>query len=122
MASRQLENTSLRPSNSIANAPTANASGASQRRDWLRRRTASSTLASSLSRIAVTRARTRFTKTGLLGVGVQLTEAAERQPEIRDPTEQAVQMRLIDDRTGDFSLAVAGADLHPVEGRRVARS
>ena len=56
---RQFETSSLRPSNSRAKAPTANASGANTRRERLRRRTASSILASSLSSMARSSAPTR---------------------------------------------------------------
>ena len=52
--SRQLVTSSLSPLNSITNAPTANASGANTRRVLLRRRIASSILASSLSWMART--------------------------------------------------------------------
>ena len=47
--SRQLDTSSLSPSNSSTNALTASASGAKMRRDRLRRRIASSIFASSLS-------------------------------------------------------------------------
>ena len=60
---RQLDTSSLSPSNSSAKAPTANASGENTRRERLRRRTASSILASSLSSIA----RTSDTDTGREG-------------------------------------------------------
>src|SRR4051794_39556042 len=57
---RQLENTSLTPWKSIRRAPTASARGASQRRERLIRRTAASTIASSPSRMALTRSRARL--------------------------------------------------------------
>ena len=51
---RQFVNSSFTPSKSIANAPTARASGANSRREALSRRTASSTTSKSLSRMART--------------------------------------------------------------------
>ena len=50
--SRQLKTNSFTPSKSMTNAPTANASGAKIRRDWLSARTVSSTIRSSPSRTA----------------------------------------------------------------------
>ena len=60
--SRQLDTSSLSPSNSITNALIANASGANTRRERLSRRIASSTFASSFSSIARTSERTRAEK------------------------------------------------------------
>ena len=60
--SRQLKTSSFTPSKSITNAPTANASGANIRRDWLSARTASSTIRSSPSRIARISAAVRSAK------------------------------------------------------------
>ena len=59
--SRQLENSSFTPSNRMMTAPTASARGANSRRERLSRRTASSTVASSLSRTARASRRARST-------------------------------------------------------------
>ena len=82
--SRQLVTSSLSPLNSMAKAPMAKASGAYTRRDSLRRRIASSILASSLSWMARTsdpmRAESAANRRPLPGLGGSAADAGESGP------------------------------------------
>jgi len=46
---------------------------------------------------------------------VEARDAPERDPEIRDPTQQSMQIRLVDDWTADLGFAIGGAYLHPIK-------